>query len=488
MTLVPFAWLRRVRSLAAIASLALAVSPLAPALAFETCGPSPEEIAQKEQLRQAAFGGDAAAQERYSAIVARHATELQACRDRQWPSDQAMWLRLHPCDVTPGVLEDVLDRIANKGYNQVYVEVFYNSQVLLPEADNPTPWRSVVGAPGYENTDLLAEAIVKGRQRGMEVYAWLFTINFGYAYGIRDDRADVLARNGEGRTTLNLIDDRATADYDRETYSFAQQAFIDPYNEQARADYQQLIAEVLERQPDGVLFDYVRYPRLPGEKSVATNVRDLWIYGEGSLEALYDRVFNEAGREIVALFLERGYVTEADLERASEKKDPPAWQGRDPSQPAQRQLWHFAVAHAVQGILDFVEAAAAPVRDRGLATGAVFFPEGNRVIGQGFDSRLQPWDRFPESMEWHPMSYGVCGVPDCIVEQVQRVIEYAPDGVKIIPALAGDWGQSVLNRPSLEAQMAAIRQNAPEIDAISHFAYSWQEPESDAARQACRVN
>ena len=484
MTLSPSVWQRR--SLAVFAGVALTFAPIAASGAFETCGPSPEEIALKEELRQAAIGGDAPAQQRYSAIVARHAAELQDCRDLNWPAQQAIWLRLHPCDVTPGLLEAVLDRIANKGYNQVYVEVFYNSQVLLPKADNPTPWVSVVGIPGHENTDLLAKTIAKGRQRGMQVYAWLFTMNFGYAYGIREDRANVLARNGDGRTTLTFIDE-TTVDYDRETHSFAQQAFIDPYNEQARADYQQLVAEVIEREPDGVLFDYVRYPRLPGEKSVATNVRDLWIYGDASLEALYRRVFNGAGRDLVALFLDRGYVTEADINRASEKNDPPAWQGRDPSQPAQRQLWHFTVAHAVQGILDFVELAAAPARDLGLSTGAVFFPEGNRVIGQGFDSRLQPWDRFPESMEWHPMSYGVCGIPDCIVEQVERTIEYAPNGVKIVPALAGDWGQSILNRPSLEEQMEAIRESTPQVDAISHFAYSWQEPESDAARRACQV-
>ncbi len=46
---------------------------------------------------------------------------------------------------------------------------------------------------------------------------------------------------------------------------------------------------------------------------------------------------------------------------------------------------------------------------QGIPAGAVFFPDGNRLVGnQGFDSRLQAWDSFPPSLEWHPMSYANC--------------------------------------------------------------------------------
>lgn len=54
-----------------------------------------------------------------------------------------------------------MDRIVNRGYNQVYLEVFYDGQVLLPATANPTAWPSVIRTPGAENIDILATAIKK---------------------------------------------------------------------------------------------------------------------------------------------------------------------------------------------------------------------------------------------------------------------------------------------------------------------------------------
>lgn len=466
-----------------------------------TCQPPAEEIERKASLRQAAYNGNANAKQRYFEWVEKHRSQLQSCRDRTWPDDQAIWIRLYPCDVRPGAVEELMDWMVNRGYNQVYVEVFYDGQVLLPAADNPTPWESVVRTPGYENVDLLARAIQAGRERGLKVYAWMFTLNFGYSYGQLGDRSDVLARNGEGDTTLTTVDTK-DLNYDTVANSFAHQAFVDPYSEKGRRDYSWLVDAVKQRNPDGVLFDYVRYPRRPGTESVVTHVSDLWIYGDAAQQALYRRALNQKGLDLIRRFLQKGYITVRDIEAANKRypdEGEPMWQGRNsnPSksitdaaaaQPlVQQELWYLAVAHAVQGILDFLQAASQPVRDAGISTGAVFFPKGNQSVGAGFDSRLQPWDRFPGSIEWHPMVYGVCGHTGCILEEVQRTLNYAPDGTSVIPALAGAWGQSIDNRPPLEIQMRDIRQVAPEIDAVSHFAYSWQEPDDDRDRKFCTL-
>ena len=181
-------------------------------------------------------------------------------------------------------------------------------------------------------------------------------------------------------------------------------------------------------------------------------------------------------------------------------EEEPLWQGRNTDRtknltsPAQRQpilqidLWQLSVAHAAQGVLDFVAAAAQPAQLRGIRTGTVFFPGGNQAVGQrGYDSRIQPWDRFPSTMEWHPMMYANCGETGCIVNELQRVLNLAPFGAEIKPAIAGDWGKPVSNRPSLEQQMRAIQQAAPQIQTVSHFAFSWQEPESDRERKFCSL-
>jgi len=457
-------------------------------------------IQYKESLRQKALRGNQEAQKLYKTLIMQQAKQLRACRYQNWPRNQAIWLRLYPCDLRPGSLDFIMDRIANKGYNQVYVEVFYSAQVLLPKADNPTVWESVVKVRGREKADLLAQAIQKGRERGLKVYAWLFTMNFGAAYAQRPDRQAVMARNGRGQTSLDLVND-ASIETDI-IKGDATKAFIDPYNLQARQDYNRLVEAILKRKPDGMLFDYIRYPRSTGVASVATKVQDLWIYGAASQQVLLQRANNYKGLELIRRFLNQGSINSRDIAQIDQlyrQEKEPLWQGRNPDlskdilPPAQRQpywqaeLWQLSVAHAAQGVIDFLTAALQPVQRRGLPAGAVFFPSANKAVGDGYDSRVQPWDRFPKTIEWHPMLYANCGTTGCVLLELQRVLSLAPYGTNIRPAIAGVWGKSVGNRPSLEVQMQAIRQIAPQINTVSHFAYSWQEPEIDRERKFCQM-
>ncbi len=466
------------------------------------CFLPPEASERKTALLRASLTGDPGARQQYQALIARDAQQMQQCRAQSWLKNQAVWLRLYECDLQPGVLDELMDRIVSRGYNQVYVEVFYSGQVLLPSANNPTVWPSIVRNPQYANRDLLAESIQKGRERGLKVYAWFFSLNYGYSYGQRADRADALARNGYGKTSLTVVDtsdtavDIAKGDVDK--------VFVDPYHPKVRQDYAQLIQQVLQRRPDGMLFDYIRYLKQSGGASVASQSRDLWIYGNASRQTLLARALNEKGKAVIQQYLASGSITSGQLaaiDRQYPNEGEPLWQGRVvpatsgkslPSasvrQPRLAQdLWLLTVAHAYQGVVDFLNAAAWQVRQQGIPSGAVFFPDGNRRIGRGFDSRMQPWDRFPTSMEWHPMSYGLCGDTNCIVDQVKRVLQLAPTS-RPSPVIAGAWTTPAYNRPTLEQQMYAIRQATPQINSISHFDFSWQEPLFTNARRSCKVN
>lgn len=456
------------------------------------CQLSEDARQAKDSLLQSAVQGNQEAQNRYKELLNLHAEQLRQCRSRTWPQVQAIWLRMYPCDVQAGVLDKILDHIVNRGYNQVYLEVFSDGQVLLPAAANPTVWPAVIRTPGSEKVDLLAQAIQKGHERGLKVYAWMFMMNFGYSYGQRPDRQSVLARNGKGETSLAVVDN-------------ASQVFVDPYSLQAKRDYYQLVTEVLRRRPDGVLFDYVRYPRGLGSASVVTKVQDLWIYGDNAQQALYRRALNNKGLEVIRRYISKGRLAVGDLAAVDQlyPQEVPLWQGRTPPtatlnkealpSAAERQprlqweLWQLSVAHALQGILDFLTLATWPVLQQRIPAGAVFFPDANQTVGQGYDSRLQPWDRFPTTLEWHPMAYAACGNASCITALVQRVFKYAPSGTQVIPAIAGVWGQPISNRPSLEAQMQAIRQATPQVRGVSHFAFSWQEPQLERQRQSCRL-
>jgi hypothetical protein len=127
------------------------------------CWLSNEAIAQKQNFLVGTLKGNSDSENRYKALIKQHAESLRQCRERTWPNVQAIWLRLYPCDARAGAIDEILDRLVSRGYNQVNVEVFNDGQVLLPVSDNPTPWPSLIRTPKAERLDLLSQIIQKGR-------------------------------------------------------------------------------------------------------------------------------------------------------------------------------------------------------------------------------------------------------------------------------------------------------------------------------------
>ncbi|MEO0374957.1 MAG: hypothetical protein AAF329_10100 [Cyanobacteria bacterium P01_A01_bin.17] len=465
------------------------------------CQSSKEAAIQKEEALRKSVGGDQAAKQRYQVMVKRSSDQLRACRAQSWPQTQAIWLRLYECDLKPGVLDSLMDRLVNRGYNRVNIEVFYSGQVLLPTSENPTLWPSIVRKPEYAQRDLLAEAMQKARERGLQPYAWTFSLNYGYEYGNRPDRQGALARNGSGKPSSTLI---SSADPNIDITGDTDKVFVDPYSPQARQDFRLMLDAIAKRKPNGILFDYIRYPRQTGGASVASKTSDLWIFGRASQNVFLSRATNSKGQAVLKHYMAQGALSAGTLAAFDQRyaSDGAAmWQGRRvptyttlPSAASRivrlnHDLWLLSVAHAYQGVVDFLTAAANPVQQQGIKAGAVFFPGANRRVGRGFDSRMQPWDQFPTNIEWTPMAYAVCGnSTDCIAKQVQQVLATAPNGTQVSPAIAGAWGGFSHNRPSLEAQMQAIRRVAPQVRTVSHFDFSWQDPAFSNARRSCRVD
>lgn len=501
--------------------LAIALSTYLPSLSIiessaaqvgEYCRFESEAIAEKENLRLAAFDDqpDSTKTRSYQAIVRKHQQSLKECRQKSWLKTQGVWLRLYPCDIQSGKLDDVMDRIANRGYNQVFIEVISNGKILLPNSQNSSAWESLIDSEKYKDADLLKVAIAKGRERGIKVHAWLFTMNFGtgYAKGLdlelhpkwNAERQRAIALNAFGDNTVSIVENLGKNNEGE--VSSKDQLFIDPYNYQAQSDLYLVVNEVLKRKPDGVVFDYVRYKRGAGAASVVSNVRYLWIYGAASLQALRDRALNLQGRELVLRFLRQGFVTLNDLKAIKTlypQETAPQWQGLQPTtdkKPTltywQNELWRLAINHAFIGVTYYLNTVAKPVFRQGLPASIAFFSDGNQPVGAGFDSRMQPWHLFTSSYEWQPMAYAACGKPDCIVAQVRKVALNSSPRTKISPIIVGQWedlptNALVANRPSLEVQMQAIRSAVPRIDSISHFAFGWQEIENSRSRQFCKL-
>ncbi len=463
------------------------------------CQQSLSEIADKENTRKLALTGDTAAQKRYDEMVVRHAATLKGCRQQNAFKTEGIWLRLYPCDARPGALDEILDRIVNRGYSEIFVETFFNSQVLLPNSQNRTAWRSVINGAGQENVDLLREVINKGRARGLKVTSWLFALNVGKDYVQRNDKRGTIAFNGRNQST---IDTNLASQEQNETFN-PEEAFADPYHPTLRQDFLQVVSQVISYRPDGIVFDYIRYPKGRGADSVANDVKDLWVYGTASKWVLLQRALNNRGRELITRYLNAGTITTGDVsevDRLYPQESEPQWHGRQVANGESQfnlerrtrilkgELWRLVAGHAMQGVVDYVSLVSAPVQQAGIPVGAVFFPEGNKVVqGGGYDSRLQMWDRFPDSIERYPMVYGVCGKNDCIMDQIQRVLDSSPNPKMVKPVIAGVWQSPYKNRPALDVQMTEMRQRFPYLTSVSHFAYSWQEQDSDADRKACRV-
>jgi hypothetical protein len=461
-----------------------------------------EEILRKHELRKIALIKDPnnpSARSQYQAVLQKHKSELQACRDRNFPQTQATWIRLYPNDAKAGVLEDVFDKVANRGYNQVFIEAFYDGRVLLPVADNPTPWRSVMEEAVKKGEvaadyDLLQKAIALGKERGIKVYGWAFTMNFGYGYSEIRGKAAALAINGDGENSIAKTNfDRAQVSNGRAFYEDAYEVdhlFIDPYSAIAKNDLTNLVKSLIKRQPDGVVFDYVRYPTNQ-TGALIDNVKQLWIYGQSSKASLLNSIADRNVRELMAIYLQNGKITADDVVQTEQKlaasaqvqptniKNLPATLAI-----AQSLMWNMATNHAYQGVINFVNTVTAPLQQSNIPIGTVFFPAGNRAKSDKFDPKMQPWDRFPSSMERHAMTYAICADGRCVADQVAEVVRQSAPETLVCPILSGTWGQSFGGHASFEIQTQAILAKQLKLKCLSHFVFSWIEPESDRLRKA----
>lgn len=467
-----------------------------------SCDVNNAEILQKHELRKSALVtnvGDPKTKTQYQAILQKHKSELQACRDRNFPQTQATWIRLYSNDAKSGVLEDVFDKVANRGYNQVFVEVFYDGRILLPVASNPTPWRSVMDEAVKKGEvaadyDLWQKAIEIGKERGIKVYGWSFAMNFGYGYSEVRGKGTALAINGKGENSIaNSNFDRQAVSNGRAFYEDAYEVdhlFVDPYSAIARNDLTNAVKALMQRNPDGMVFDYVRYPTT-ATGALIDNVKQLWIYGQSSQAMLLNSIGDKNVRELMAIYLQKGNITANDVLQTEQKlaaalnvKPTNIKNAQQTTAIAQNLLWNMATNHAYQGVLGFVNTVTSPVKQSDKPIGTVFFSGGNRSESGKYDPKMQPWDRFPSYMERHPMTYALCEDGKCVAEQVSEVIRQSAPETLVCPILAGTWGQGFDGHASFETQTQAILLKESKLKCISHFVYSWIEPESDRLRKA----
>jgi hypothetical protein len=471
-------------SLSSFLTLAVSANP--------TCEVTASDRLIKDNLRKSINLSE------YQALLGQHKTQLEACRSKDPIKTQALWLRLDP-RVKPEGLNDVLDRSVNQGYNAIFIQVFYDGRILLPVADNPTPWRSlteeaVTAGEVSASYDIWAEVIKRGRERGLKVYAESSTLNLGYSSQI-PNRTSAVAINGAGEPTTIKSQIEPKFDFNPNVVQASKivetdYVLIDPFDLQTRSDFSGAIAALVKRQPDGILFDYLRYP---SRKGLVSDVKALWIYGEAARKSLLDSMPDSGTKQLMSMYLDAGKVTPEAITQLQEinSQENNIFQARskNPSLAAklvEQMLWKLAVNHAYQGVLSFLDVAIAavnppnssdPINKSNIPIGVTFFPNGNLQKSGAYDPRMQAWERFPLNLERHPMTYTTCEDGKCVANEVMRVVKASAPQVKICPVIAGTWGQSWRGHASFEVQIQAIKAVAPQISCFSYFTDGLLDPD-----------
>jgi hypothetical protein len=375
----------------------------------------------------------------YQALLVKHKDNLTSCRQKDSIKTQVLWLRLNAPNApeaqgakSDNAMDGILDRVVNQGYNTVIIEVLGNGQILLPVADNPTPWRSltaelVKSEEILANYDLWAEVIRKGQERGLRVY--------GAASSLR--RSDTV--------------------------------FVDPYSSQVKSDFAVAIAALVKRQPDGILFDDLNYPP-------ENNLKNPNIYGTASRQALIDSMPDRTTKDLMATYLDVGKVTSEAISTVQQLNNINSSSKNLAltATIAEQILGQLAKNHAQRGILAFLKGAIAAVNTNNsptsnLAIGAIFAP--NDPKSEIYNP--QAWEQFPPSIERYPKIYTVCGTGNigavnsytkCVTNAVLKVVNANPQS-KVCPVLA----MGVSGIPSLEIQTQAITATVPKISCIAHY-------------------
>jgi uncharacterized lipoprotein YddW (UPF0748 family) len=191
---------------------------------------------------------------------------------------KGLWIRPYRGDLTGLHVLEVLDNAQSLGITEIYVEAFqagtlhYKSPSgLFPLA---TPGSAATnGKAATPDVELLKIYSREARRRGMKVYAWLHTLNFGQAYG--EAHPEQLVRDGFGRTS---------------GASEKQSWRVSPSHPEVRRRLNLMAWELASSgMVDGIQLDYIRYPvRLKeGDIDPSADPRNFWGYSAAQMQGFF---------------------------------------------------------------------------------------------------------------------------------------------------------------------------------------------------------
>ena len=258
---------------------------------------------------------------------------------------KGVWIR--PTYHNVEEITSVLDRIAEAGINNIFIETYYHGQTIFPSR-TMEEYGFIKQNPEYAGFDPLRIWIAEAHRRGIKVHIWFESFYVGnkppetnpkYILAVRPEWANYQKKN---------------ADSGNIPYSVSEHNgyFIDPANPDVQAFLYNLIDEIILRyRPDGINLDYIRYPQ-----SLAPNYSNYDMSNWGYTKYARDEFEKMYGVDPIELTV------------------------NDP-------LWYQWKMYRAGKITDFVRRIGRLARMNGITTTAVIFPN----IQMAYDTKMQDW-------------------------------------------------------------------------------------------------
>ena len=258
---------------------------------------------------------------------------------------KGVWIR--PTYHNMEEIVSVLDRIAEAGINNIFIETYYHGQTIFPSR-TMEEYGFIKQNPEYAGFDPLRIWITEAHRRGIKVHIWFESFYVGnkppetnprYILAVKPEWANYQKRNADSETIPYSVSEHNGY-------------FIDPANPDVQAFLYNLIDEIILRyRPDGINLDYIRYPQ-----SLAPNYSNYdqsnWGYTKYAREE-FQKMYNIDPIEL----------TPSD------------------------SLWYQWKVYRAAKVSDFVRRIGRLAKMNGITTTAVIFPN----IQMAYDTKLQDW-------------------------------------------------------------------------------------------------
>lgn len=379
---------------------------------------------------------------------------------------RGLWIRPYLGDLSGLNVLEVLDNAQSMGITEIYVETFHAGKLHYKSPSGLFPLATkLANGQTAADPELLKVYSREARRRGMKVYAWLHTLNFGQAYG--EAHPEQLVRDGFGR------------------YSGAtegQSWRVSPSHPEVRRRLNLMAWELASSgMVDGIQLDYIRYPvRLKeGDIDSSADPRNFWGYSESQMQTFFSE--NPAyDTDAMRTYLTTGTAPD----------------GRDAEY---LDVWKRWLAHEIEELI-----AGIRQRTEGrVRLSMAFFPNYYFHVN---DSRLQESKRwfylfddlspmcYSYYLDTYPGPYGDYNI-NRELEEIEAGLSRLPVGKRpeLVPTLVEDApgtpASASLHHRILREQIAYLRGRMldgayPSLVGLAFFTYGWLFPEHEARRKA----